>query len=193
MEQQEALVPTSAGDWKGRVLVDGTDLQLPSGNVARVKPVSPTDFMASGMIPDPLTAMVRQAIHTKQGLPPSKMEAMLNKPEQLRSAMEMFDRVLTHAVIMPHVEMPPTCIECGEYNTDMQHGEDTHEWQPGERDPQVLYADEVDLNDKVFIFQWCLGGTRDLEQFRHEQQVTVGALSDSKVVRRPAKRTARRK
>jgi hypothetical protein len=191
--QQETVVPTAAADWKGRIQVDGTDLVLPSGNVARVKPVSPTVFLSSGIIPDPLTAMIRQAIHSKQGLPPSKLEKMLSEPTQLRSTMEMFDRVLAEAVLMPHVEMPPTCTECGEYNVEMQHGEDTHEYEEGPRDPQVLYADEVDLQDKIFIFQWCLGGTRDLEQFRQEQQATVGTLSNGKDVRSKAKRPARRR
>lgn len=194
MEQdKQELNPTPASAWKGKVAVEGTDLMLPSDNVARVRQISPQAFITSGLIPDPLTSIVRQAIHTKQGLPPSKLEAMVTDPDKLRSTMEMFDRVLCYVVIEPHCEMPPVCVDCGEYNTDDSHGLDTHEYQEGPRDDDILYADTVDFNDKVFIFQWCLGGTRDLEAFRKQQRASLESVSNGKGVRSPAKRPARRK
>lgn len=192
MEQQQPLSPTPAAQWKGKVEVEGTDLVLPSENVARVRQISPQAFITSGIIPDPLTGLIRQAIHSKQGLPPSKLEKMTEDPEQLVAAMEMFDRVLVYVVIEPTVQMPPVCSECGEYDTKMTHGSSTHIYREGPRDPEVLYADMVDMEDKIFIFQWCLGGTRDLEQFREQLRTGVGALSDSKVVQGKTKRPARR-
>jgi hypothetical protein len=193
MEQQSPLVPTPATEWKGKVELEGTDLLLPSENVARVRQMTPQAFITSGIIPDPLTAIVRKAIMAKQGLPPSQVQKMVANPEQLKATMEMFDRVLCEVVIAPHVEMPPVCIECGEYDTKSTHGEDTHEFTEGPRDPDVLYADTVSLDDKTFIFQWCIGGTRDLERFRRELDTGVGVVPNGKNVQGKAKRSPRRK
>lgn len=202
METNE-LSPTPAREWKKKSNLDGRDLPLPSGNVALVKPIAPTAFMTNGMIPDPLTALIRKAINEKKGLPPSAMQKMAEDPVQLSAALEMFDRVLVAAVILPEISMPPACdIEvegevCGDYaNTDVHktpHKSGHHQYHEGQRDPDVLYADEVEFQDKVFIFQWCLGGTSDLERFRSEQAKRMESVSDGSNVQRPTKRAAKRK
>lgn len=188
---------TPAAEWKNKVEVDGSPLDLPSGNTALVKQISPQAFMSQGLIPDPLTAIVKQAINSKQGLPPSAVTKIADNPEQLNAAMEMFDRVLAYVMVAPTVLMPPACQECGEYyNVDDRHKirtrEDYHPYQEAVREDNVLYADQVDMDDKMFIFNWCLGGTRDLQKFRDQQQAGVAAVPDSKVVRGAAKRTGKR-
>lgn len=187
---------TSAKQWKGRRPKVGTDLELPSGNVALVKPLDPTDFLTSGMIPDPLSAIIHKAINSTKGLPPSALEKISNSREDLAATLEMFDRVLTHVVIKPVVEMPPACDvavngePCEEYaNAEVHkdtHKSGRHRYHEGPRDEETLYADEVDFQDKMFIFQWVLGGTRDLEQFRKEQAASVDAVSDVKDVGKQA-------
>lgn len=196
---------TAAKNWQGKIQVEGSDLDLPSGNTARVRQMSPQAFLDSGLIPDPLTNMIRKAINDKQGLPPSAMKEMSDDPTQLSSALEMIDRVTEFVVIEPEVEMPPTCIVpingpddfCGEYaNTDIHIKKDVamhHKYKEGPRDKDVLYVDQILMEDKIFLLQWCMGGTRDLEKFREEQLRTVESVQNSKAVRRPAKRTAGRK
>ena len=180
----ENLTPTPAAAWKGKVEIDGTDLPLPSGNVARVKRLDPAALMASGMIPDPLTGIVNKMINSRQGKPPAKeMQEMTKDPKKIQSAMMLFDRVAAHCVVLPGISMPPTCVTCKQYfNVDARHTDEGapnyHKYQEGERDPEVLYADQVDLQDKIFIFQWAMGGTTDLETFREEQRRTVESLSD---------------
>lgn len=202
METQN-LTPTAASEWKGAEAFAGQDLPLPSGNVARVKRMSPTDFLKDGSIPDPLTDIVRKAIHTKKGLNPKDLEAISDDPKQLASALEMLDRTVTRVVVQPVVQMPPACDQpvedgiCGLYanepvhETPMRSGH--HAYHEGVRDASILYADVVDLNDKMFIFQWALGGTADLAQFREELQAGVGSLQDSQDVQRAPKRSAGRK
>lgn len=196
MEQQN-LTPTPAHAWKGKVEVEGTDLALPSGNVARVKPLSPQAFLASGMIPDPISAMIKKAIASKQGLPPSAMKDLADDPKQLAAAMELFDRVLAYVTVEPRILMPPPCSECGEYAITDKHqqmqAEGFHPYNEGEREPGVLYSDMVEMDDKVFVFQWVLGGTRDIERFRVEQRERMESVHDSPSLARPAKRTTRRK
>src|SRR5688500_4581084 len=101
--------PTPASAWKGAEAFAGYDLELPSGNVARVKRLSPTDFLKEGSIPDPLTDIIRKAIHTKKGLNPKELEVIGEDPKKLASALEMLDRTLCRIVMQPTVQMPPAC------------------------------------------------------------------------------------
>lgn len=181
-QETQGLEPTPASSWKGRVAVEGTDLLLPSGNVARIKQMSPQTFLSSGVLPDPLSAIINSAVHSKQGLPPEKMEEMADDPEKIQASLELFDRVLVHVAVMPVIKMPPTCVECGEYyNVDGRHSDERadefHHYIEGKRSPDILYADTVSLQDKIFVFQYCMGGTRDLEKFRSELPAGLGGLS----------------
>lgn len=188
--------PTPASQWKKKIDDQGTALVLPSGNTALCKQISPLAFVTGGMIPDPLSNLITQAINEKRGVNPAKLKALSENSTDIVAALEMFDRVLTNVVIEPPIEMPPTCAVtvdeglCGEYaNTPVHkdtHKSGHHAYREGRRDPNVLYADIVDMDDKMFIFQWALGGTRDLERFREQQQERVESLSDGQDVPSPA-------
>lgn len=181
---EQVLTPTPAAQWKGAVRPDGTDLPLPSGNVARIKKINPQVLMNDkGLIPDPLSDIVAKAVHRKRGLPPSKVKEMSEDPEKVQASFELFDRVLCRVMVEPVAVMPPKCTKCGEYaniddrHTDREHAE-YHPYREGARDKDVLYADQVDLVDKIFIFQWCVGGTSDLESFRQQLPSSMAALPD---------------
>lgn len=188
------MAATSARDWKNKVNTQGSDLELPSGNTALVRQISPEAFITSGLIPDPLSAVISEAINSKKGLPPKKMEELTKDPKQLASTFELFDRVLCYVVLEPTVSMPPACKVCGKYaNTDEHRGENAHNYTEAQRDPDVLYADMVDMEDKMFVFNWALGGTRDLHKFRDQLTAGMAGLSDGQDVSPAAKRTARHK
>lgn len=184
MEQQnptEVLTPTPVDQWAGAIQVEGTDILLPSGNVARVRQISPAAFLSSGLIPNPLLSIIRKSIQEKQGMSPKAMKAITEDNALLVSALELFDRVLAHVMVQPSVKMPPPCRQCGEYANKPQHDSGLkgyHQYNEGDREAGVLYADVVQMDDKMFIFQWAVGGTRDLETFRDEFQSRVGSVSD---------------
>lgn len=193
--ESAALTPTPASQWKGKVKVEGVDLELPSGNVALVRQLSPQAFISSGIIPDPLNAIITKAINSKRGLPPKAMDDIAKDPKQLASAFELFDRVLVYVVVEPRVMMPPTCSICGQYANTDQHQPDhpdlgDHLYVEGPRDPNILYADQVELQDKIFIFQWCLGGAKQLEQFRDQLASSMASVSNEQDVQHPSKSTA---
>jgi hypothetical protein len=183
------LTPTPADQWVTATALEGYDLQLPSGNVARVRRLTPTALLTNGLIPDPLTSLIRKAIHTNKGLNPKQLEEIAEDPDRLAAAMLMFDQVLVHVMVMPKVVMPPTCAVavpdgiCGLYANEPVHKNPTrtgkHAYVEGERHPGVLYADVVEMEDKMFVFQWCLGGTADLNQFRAEQASSVESVPGS--------------
>jgi hypothetical protein len=195
---------TKASEWKKKGQTGQAELKLPSGNVALVRRLAPEAFLASGLIPDSLTDMVNKAIKSKKGLPPDAMKKIEEDPKKLMEATLMMDQVLCYVVMEPPVEMPPKCAVimagnrlCDEYYDVPQHTDrnnaDHHHYSEDVRDEEVLYADEVNLNDKTFIFQYSVGGTADVERFREELGSNLGDVPDGEVVEGKAKRTARRK
>lgn len=188
---------TSASAWKGAQSVDGAEVDLPSGNVVLVKHLSPTAFLASGLIPDPLTAIIRKSIHTKKGLNPKDLEKMVADGDNLVETMKMFDEVVCNVTIEPKIIMPPACAECGKFFNIPAHTDegapDHHEYDEAPRESgDFLYVDQVDLQDKIRIFQWSFGETVDLETFRQGQQGALESLPDGQDLLGEAFRTAGR-
>jgi len=99
---------------------------------------------------------VQEAISEKRGLKPDALEKIASDPENIAAAADMLNIICVEAVIEPKVHAVPA------------EGE--------ERNDELLYVDEVDLNDKAFISQFVMGGTRDLAQFRGEYEATVESL-----------------
>jgi hypothetical protein len=192
METQN-ITPTPASQWKTKARPEGQDIPLPSGNVARVRSLAPDAFLSSGLIPQPLMPLIQKAIHTKKGLNPKDLERQLggDDPTMLGTALELFDRVLSYCMMEPGIEMPPPCIHCSEYANKPQHQDRAvdgyHRYVEGDRDKDILYADQVDMEDKMFIFQWALGGTNDLREFRDQLEAGVEATPGRQGVQLPAK------
>lgn len=150
---------STAASWKRN---RGEDLELPSGNVALVKRPGITKFISEGCVPDPLMGVVDRAVKRGKGLPLQEQQAILKDPEKIRAMEEMMDKVLCLVVVEPKVVM----------GTD----DEGNEIPESERSEDVIYADEVDMDDKVFIFNFAVGGTRDLARFRREHGAALGSL-----------------
>jgi len=142
--------PTSVQQWKKAA--QGVPLEVPSGNTALVRNVGMQVFLQRGLVPNSLMPIVRMAMSGKE--PELKLDDITE--DQLRDMVALFDAVVVHCVVEPKVQPVPA------------EGE--------ERADDVLYVDEVDFDDKQFIFQWVVGGTRDLEQFRKEQAASVESV-----------------
>ena len=192
---------TKASEWKKKGQTGQVDLKLPSENTCLVRRLQPEAFLKSGLIPDSLSAMITKAINSKKGLPPKAMDDIANDPKKLAEAVKMMDEVICYVVMEPHCEMPPKCAHnmagnrlCDEYFDVPQHTDrqnpDYHTYAEGERDEDTLYADEVNMDDKMFIFQFAVGGTADVESFRVVRDKHMGDLSDSKAVAGKTKRAA---
>jgi hypothetical protein len=157
--------PTTAKQWKARQAERPTEpLELPSGNVALVRPVGMPALIKAGVIPNSLLGVVQKAIRDKR--PPDMKSVDWDEQTQL-DAIRLFEQCAVFCVVEPKVETPPD--------------------DPDERDPDVLYADDVEIDDLIFIFQFAVGGTRDLEQFRGEQAAAVAAVLHGDDLPRKAK------
>jgi hypothetical protein len=140
------------------------DLEMPSGQVALVRKPGLERLITEGVLHrmDSLTALVDKK-YIKKGrggaANPDNVDVtgLLGNPEAMAGVLHTVDRVVCACVIKPHVEMAPN--------------------DPTNRMAGVVYADTIDLTDKMFIFNWVLGGTTDLESFRRESEEVVGSLS----------------
>jgi len=145
--------PTTASAWKAKS-VEGTPLVVPSGNTCLVRAPGLQVFIKQGMIPNSLLPIVNDAI--KKGSVPTNDDFNIqDDPEMLNEMMELMDAVTVYCVVEPAVEAMPV--------------DDEGEPIPfSQRDPDTLYVDEVDFTDKIFIFQYAVGGSADLAKFRKE-------------------------
>lgn len=142
---------TTAEQWKlGRQPVK---LLLPSGNVCLAINKGMQFFIERGDIPNSLMPIIQEAIADGTGGSPKKAQQIAATPEMLADSMRMMNLCVVECVVDPQIHMPPA------------EGE--------ERFSHLLYADELDMEDKIFFFQWVVGGTSDIEQFRAQQTSAV--------------------
>lgn len=149
------FAPTQWGSTTGVV----EDLQTPSGQWCQVRRPGPQGLIEAGVIHslDALTGIVQNdLIPSAEGKPKADVKKVMADPEALASMIHVADRVVCHVVLQPKVEMTPSDVT--------------------RRKPGVIYADMIDLTDKMFIMNYAMGGTRDLERFRQESEEAVGGL-----------------
>lgn len=159
---------SSLADFKAK---KGKVVTLPSGLSMRLSSPGMTAFLQSGMIPNSLMATITEAIN--KGKQPDMSKVNLEDSEELNSMLHMIDVVTYRCAVEPRVLPIPE--------------------DDDERDPDLLYVDELDDYDKLFIFQWATGGTNDVERFRQELDEQVGAVSDGTVISHPTKPPTRAK
>jgi len=145
------------------------ELPLPSGAVCLAIRPGAQGLIKLGLLDslDQLTGMVqREQIDSKD--PKKQMQAAVNSiaadPKQLIEGLEMVDKAIAHIVKEPRIHLD-------------EYEEDGVTAKP--RDSEKVYADEVDLEDKMFIFQWAVGGTADLATFRQESTELMGNIPAS--------------
>ena len=179
---------TNAKSWKKSAGTEPIPLELPSGNTALVKRPGLPQMLASKLFPDSLTAIAQKAVDSGKGRAASskttdKMLASVMADEsKLADLFDTFDKAAAMVV------QEPICM----YH--MQKGEDGKMVSMSEEDritaavaknldpDDVIWTDEVDLEDKMFIFQFCVGGTADLESFREQLSESVESLERGKDV-----------
>jgi hypothetical protein len=174
--------PTTKTQWKKTV--GGTELEVPSGNVALVRRLGLQVFVKKGVIPNSLMPMVNKAISSGEFDVKDELEGL--NEQMLEDIIALYDAILLECVVEPHVSPVPLLSQV-HVDAGLCGPDDIGNPVPyALRDQEELYVDEVDFQDKVFIFQWVVGGTRDVESFRAEQDAAMDALRSSGEVVAPA-------
>lgn len=143
---KQAPRPSAVSAFKRRM---GGILELPSGAFIRLRnPGGMQALIAGGMLPNTLMAVVQQSLKSGQAPEPEEIidPAEGASPEFLAQMTEMLNKILIACAVEPQVHPVPDSETA--------------------RDESLLYADEVSEEDKMFIFQWVVGGTTDLTDFR---------------------------
>lgn len=168
---------TSASNW--RKSVQTTDLRVPSGNICKAKkPSGLGHFLKAGSVPNSLMPIIQKHMNDKIEVDLEKLgKEVLDDPAKIADMLVMMDTVVLATVEQPVVLPVPKFTERDAQAGVIPPGMDIGDVVPESlRDPDCLYVDEVDMEDKTFIFQWAMGGTRDLERFREQQTQGLEAL-----------------
>lgn len=152
------LTVTSPKQWK-KTDPEGVLVELPSGNVVRCKRPGMQKFVELGMVPNALIPIVDTAL--KDHLPP-KIDDVINDQSLLEATNVFMDDVFLHCVVEPEVLPVPIPDEEGDVP---------------EREEDVLYIDEVEMEDRVFVFQFSVGGTRSVQRFRQLQVTDMAVVA----------------
>lgn len=163
---QPLLTPTSARAWKKATAE--TDLPLPSGHVARVRRPGLPKLLKDGVLPDMLTPIAQKAVDAGQdGMPKmDDIKAEFGSAGMMDALFEAVDKITAVCVVEPAVEYH--LKRAGDLEGVWGDPEVLMEIPLDQRDPNILYTDDVEFNDKMFIFQYVVGGSRDLEEFRRQ-------------------------
>ena len=147
------------------------DVICPSGQRCLARRPGLQGLIAAGVIDkvDSLSAIVDQK-HIKRmaGKQTKDIDAreLMKDKESLQKILDLADQILVYVVVKPEILPNPA--------------------RPEDRDETKIYADMVDLQDKMFLLNYAVGGTRDLERFRGELEESLGSLDFGKDVEQEA-------
>lgn len=145
-----------ATTWGGPLV---EDLEVPSGQICQVRRPGPEGLIRAGVINsiDSLTGIVQnELIPSADGSTKIDPAKLVENVKAMEEVIHVTDRIVCYVVLQPEIVMTPNDVTT--------------------REDGVIYADMVGLEDKMFIMQYALGGTRDLETFRTESAADVASM-----------------
>lgn len=162
--------PYAATVWANNVgTTTAEDLVCPSGQLALVRRPGLQGLIEAGVLHnvDSLTGLVDEK-HIKRvkgggAQPKIDTKKIMKDPKALSEIMDVVDKVVVHVVVKPPLKLTYTEDEAGDRT-------------PVERKSGVVYVDMVELEDKMFIFNCAVGGTRSLQRFRDEASELVDGM-----------------
>lgn len=163
MSNNGTLNPTSATQWR-EMREKGVLVTLPSGNVARLRPVGIFELVKRGRIPDSLTGVAADTV--AQGRPST--EQVKNT---LGATVELLHVVCEAAFLDPKVIIP---------EGDTEPDEDAL----GENTITVFH---LSMEDMLFVLDFTSAPTRALEPFRQEKGSDVASVPDGESSKRETK------
>lgn len=151
MRPDESMTPTTdVSSWKKKSR--GMEpVEVPSGNKAIIRRKPMETFLKAGLIPNDLMPIVKKAM--QQGKADLDAGQIMEDPRKITAVFDLIDMIVVECVVEPKVYKAPLREE--------------------DRDEDTLYVDEVDWDDRQFIYQYALGSVADLEEFRQRQTPDV--------------------
>lgn len=139
---------TSGRAWR-KPREEGFIINLPSGNVAKLRPVALDRLVLTGRIPDLLSPVAAEALWVQ-----TNEAEMKGQGELLKRYTELVNLIVPFALMEPRIVESPT-------------GDDE------------ITLDDLDFTDKVAIFQVATQPATVLKRFREQQAGSLVAVHDS--------------
>lgn len=197
--------PTSAREWKSAR--QGEEVELPSGNVALIKRPGMESLFAAGVLPDELTKMALEQVtkaqsggrpqdHKPKGgdtatIDPAMLEKFMQGENAIGDIFDAFDRITAMCVVQPECRYHRR-RKLDDSGHQVMDEKDKPVWEnipDADRDEEVIYTDDVDMEDKSFIFNFVVGGTRDIASFRDEFSDALATVQPREDVELPPEPT----
>jgi hypothetical protein len=182
------------------------DLELPSGNVCQVRRPGVQGLIKAGVLEsmDVLTGLVQQTTLPKaEGKVVVDKDKMMQNPDSVRSMIDILDDIVLYAVNRPAVldkywryqgddETAPhydpqkageRVLDSNNKPIEIKAKDRLQDDEADEDADPIIYVDEVDLEDKMFLMNYVVGGSRDLAQFRAATQEALGGVHDGEGAR----------
>jgi hypothetical protein len=183
------MPPTTNKVWASTPPRDSIEfLTLPSGQTCHARRIGLEAIMTAGLLgeADSLTAMVdRQHVQRVKNKDGSVMETInartvMKDPKALQSIVLLVDRAAPFIVAEP-------LVRC--HVEELPDGK-TRNIPAEDRDKDSVYTDQIPLEDKMFLFEYAVGGTRDVDRFREQSGAAVAGVADVEGIPHKAVRAA---
>lgn len=148
---------TNWREWR-RPRQEGATVTLPSGNIAKLRPVALDMLVSSGRLPDLLSPIAARSIWSV-----TDQEALAKDPDLSKSMIDLINE------IVPAAMLEPRCVPLGV--------------EPG---PGEIELADIDFVDKAVIFQMATEGAELLRMFRAEQTGALADPHDGQDIRAEA-------
>ena len=172
------LLRATAGSAWREPRQQGIPVELPSGNIARIRPVEPQALLKQGEIIDILTPLVAKMLFqgadaTAETIAQVLGEAVTtdadgdNTAQLKEAAGKLADLERVCDIVCKAAFVDPRVVD----------------------DPQAdneIGPDDIELADKIHVFTLALRGAAALRHFRYEPRADVEPVSDSEGQSQPA-------
>lgn len=160
----KVLRPTSGKEWR-QPREEGYEKMLPSGKVARLRPVSPDQLIASGDVPDILTPLVLKMLY--HGSDGSELTQLVTSSEEslahARGTMTLINAVCRAALVQPRIVDNPQADD-------------------------EINIDDVEVLDRYFVFQLATQPAEVLRDFMFPETGAVATVPDGEGNGQPTER-----
>lgn len=164
--------PTSASSWKKKT-TGGTLVVCPSGNSMTITTPGMQAFISNGVIPNALMGIVQESMKAGKAPTEEAMGSLLDDPDKLAQILNLADSVVIYCALEPTVLAAPTEMVMNDEGNPVRQAVS---FDDNRRDAEILYVDEIDLSDKMYIFNIAVGGPSDMAPFRQEQEPDMGTV-----------------
>lgn len=159
VQPQAPSAPSGVEEFKKKR--QGQLLPLPTGLTIRARRPDVVQMLKQGSVINPLLEVVTGLVDKGKEVTVNSLFGGEDEGidlEKVKDMYEMVDGIVCAVFIEPKCHPEPA------------EGED--------RSDDLLYVDEVEAEDKMFLFQWVLGGTDDLAQFRQQARADLATLAE---------------